>query len=147
MYHYQFVSEDGCFRLPPSFTLYKCVILIDREVTPAFREEVSRALVATGCRYALAWGRECSLWDDSIDLADLERFDFGHIPDDQFVMTTWHANEPIHEPFVHAKLCAKLSYDDRALTDLLVLDIGPEERAEEVRAIYDWVEAGGGLDD
>jgi hypothetical protein len=51
----------------------------------------------------MAWGTKCSTWDDSVDIANLEQFDFGEIPDDSFVITTWHADEPLNEVFWFSK--------------------------------------------
>jgi hypothetical protein len=51
----------------------------------------------------MAWGLECSSWDDSVDISNLKLFDYGEIPDDQFVMTTWHTDEPLSEVFWYSK--------------------------------------------
>lgn len=137
MFHYQFVRSNGLFQLPPSFAPYKCVILIERTVSAAFREAVSRKLVETGCLYAMAWGEDCSLWDDSVDHAVLDRFGYGDIPDAQFVLTTWHENDPIEDVFFFARCVAMLSYADVELSNLLALDIAPSEREDEIRKVFD----------
>jgi hypothetical protein len=61
-------------------------------VTAEEQQELSRSIVASGCRWALCRGVECSSWDDSIDWAD----DRGGNRSETlpFVMTTWHADEP-----------------------------------------------------
>lgn len=51
----------------------------------------------------MAWGNECSLWDDSVDMANIENFEFKEIPENSFVMTTWHTNESLAEVFWFAK--------------------------------------------
>ncbi len=51
----------------------------------------------------MAWGAKCSSWDDSVDMANIEQFDFDNIPEDRFVMTTWHANEHLDEVFWFSK--------------------------------------------
>lgn len=51
---YQFVAEGETVALPEGLAPYRCVVLIDRSVGPAFRMDVSRTLVATGCRYMMA---------------------------------------------------------------------------------------------
>jgi hypothetical protein len=78
---------------------FKAVIVIDCEVTPEWREQISDWLVRGGCRYMMAWGLKCGDWDSSVDEANLAMFDYGKIPDDDFVMTTWHANESLEETF------------------------------------------------
>jgi hypothetical protein len=42
----------------------------------------------------MAWGRECSSWDDSVDWANIDKFGDSPIPDDECVVTTWHEDEP-----------------------------------------------------
>ncbi len=116
---------------------YKCVVLIERDVTSEFRQEVSETLVQTGCRYMMAWGKDCSLWDDSVDLADLKRFDYGEIPPEHFVMTTWHTEDKLSDVFEFAKHNAALTYDDVELHRCLVLDISAASREVQIREIYE----------
>ena len=81
---------------------FKAVVVVDGEVPPAWQAEVSEWLVRSGCRYMMACGLNCSSWDDSVDEANLKRFDFGDIPEDEFVMTTWH-DEGFMEAFQFCK--------------------------------------------
>jgi len=76
---------------------FKCVVLISEDVSVGWRASVSKWLVNSGCLYMMAWGRECSAWDDSVDKANCERFDCGDIPDGQFVMTTWHDDDSLED--------------------------------------------------
>lgn len=78
---------------------FKAVVVIDAEVTPEWRGQVSDWLVRCGCRYIMAWGKDCSAWDSSVDEANLMKFDYEEIPEDDVVMTTWHAEEPFEEAF------------------------------------------------
>ena len=78
---------------------FKAVVVIDSEVTPEWQAQVSDWLVRSGCQYMMAWGLDCSSWDDSVDVANLEMFDFGEIPDEGFVMTTWHEKDSLLEAF------------------------------------------------
>lgn len=55
----------------------------------------------------MAWGQDCSSWDDSVDMASLEAFGFQQTPNDKFVMTTWHPDEPLEEVFSYAKYSAQ----------------------------------------
>ena len=50
-----------------------------------------------------AWGAECSEWDDSVDMANIEANHFESIPESKLVMTTWHENEALAEAFWFAK--------------------------------------------
>lgn len=98
--------DPSYIHLPPEQELpklsvgpFKAVVIIDEPVTQEWRDRVSEWLVQSGCLYMLAWGHECSMWDDSVDYANLDEFEFGDIPDDKFVMTTWHDSEPLSEVF------------------------------------------------
>ncbi|MFO0992722.1 MAG: hypothetical protein U1E67_12425 [Hyphomicrobiales bacterium] len=94
---------------PPSLgerSPFKTVVVIESEVTPEWRAQVSDWLVENGCLYMMAWGQDCSKWDDSVDWAVLEKFDYGDIPDEAFVMTTWHDGVPLDEVFWFCQHCA-----------------------------------------
>jgi len=82
---------------------FRSVVIVEASVTPEWQAEVSKWLVKSGCLYMMAWGKECSSWDDSVDFANLEEFNYGEIPEDKFVMTTWHENEPLNEVFFFSK--------------------------------------------
>ena len=69
----------------------------------------------------MAWGPGCSSWDDSVDIANLMDYDFGDIPDDKSVMTTWHDDEPLTEVFHFAKYMTV--YSSPQLEDTLILHI------------------------
>jgi len=76
---------------------FKAVLVIEQQVTSEWQSLVSDWLVQSGCLSMAAWGFDCSSWDDSVDYANLSAFNFGEIPEDAFVMTTWHADEPLRE--------------------------------------------------
>lgn len=137
MLHYHFMAPDGPFAWNVVEAPYKAVVLIEREVSEDVRWEVSKALVATGCRYMMAWGLDCSLWDDSVDYADLERFDYGDIPPEHFVMTSWHTKDTLEEVLEFARKNATLSYDDVALTRCLVLDFSAVPREGKIQALFE----------
>jgi hypothetical protein len=63
-------------------------------------------------------------------------FDFGEIPDDRFVMTTWHSNEPISEAFWYAGHCA--IHPDVELTETIILHVAMEaQRAAMLQSYRD----------
>lgn len=111
------------------FRPYKAVVIIEDIVGRDWQMKVSGWLVKTGCLNMLAWGRECSSWDDSVDHANLEAFDYEDIPDEHFVMTTWHENQTLDEVIEFAKFSNK--YDDPKLEKLLFLHIGSQDRHNE----------------
>lgn len=97
---------------------FKAVVIIHERVTAEWQKLASEWLVGSGCLFMLAWGHECNSWDDSVDYANLDAFEYGDIPDDKFVMTTWHDNEPLSEVLWFAAHGA--AHSDVPL-DLLVL--------------------------
>ena len=139
MFLYQWVSSDKSISLPSQLGRYKCLLLIERVVEDSFRHQLSRSLVDSGCLYTMAWGLDCSLWDDSVDYANIEKFGDGGIPDDQFVMTTWHTDDTLEEVVRFAKIDAIFSYTDEPLTNLLVLDLRDESRADAIEELFNKV--------
>jgi hypothetical protein len=108
---------------------FKAVVVVDSEVTPEWQAQVSDWLARSGCRYMLAWGRKCGDWHTSVDLASLAMFDYGEIPDDDFVMTTEHADESLQETSWFAAGCAHPSLK---LERTYVVHIAPESRPTEL---------------
>ncbi len=83
----------------------------------------------------MAWGIDCSLWDESIDEAVYEKFG-ENIPEERFVLTTWHENQPIEDVLFYAKFNAMISYADVELEDLLIIDLGMKDREAEIWDLY-----------
>ena len=82
---------------------YRAVVIVEGSVSPEWQASASDWLVRSGCLYMMAWGENCSSWDDSVDLANINQFFPTEVPDDKFVMTTWHDEEPLEEVFWFAK--------------------------------------------
>jgi hypothetical protein len=78
---------------------FRAVVVIEAPVVTEWRALVSDWLAESGCLYMMAWGADCSLWDDSVDFANLDAFEYGDIPDDRFIMTSWHEKEPLADVF------------------------------------------------
>jgi len=86
---------------------YRTVLIIDSAVSDEWQIRASRWLVESGCLYMMAWGLECSSWDDTVDYANMEQFDYGDIPLDRDVFTTWHDDEPLEEALDFCKRHAR----------------------------------------
>lgn len=125
MFEYLRVTEEGELPVLQISTPYKCIVVIEAEVSVRRQIEISRWLVKTGCMYMMAWGPGCSSWDDSVDLANLEAFDFEDIPDEAYVMTTWHESETLHEVF-------EFSRRHVDIRPMLVLQINGIDRGSEM---------------
>ena len=104
----KYVRIDSESELPDISKLnpFRCIVVIEHKVSEERQYEISGWLVVGGCLYMMAWGKDCSSWDSSVDDANLEAFDFNYIPEEKFVMTTWHDNEPLEEVFWFSKHCA-----------------------------------------
>jgi hypothetical protein len=112
----------------------RVVVVADSEVSAKWQEAVSNWLVQSGCLYMMAWGDNCSSWDDSVDVANSEEFKFGEIPADRFVMTTWHTNEPLAEVFWFSKNHA--CHPTVELKRTVLLHIGVNDRGQELLTSY-----------
>ena len=116
---------------------FAAVVVIDMTVNSEWRQTVSEWLVDQGCLYMMAHGDECSLWDDSVDIANLEAFDwnFDDIPEDKHVTTTWHENESLEEVFFFAKNCA-LPFSP-LIKKIFILDITQNSREASMLLRYE----------
>jgi hypothetical protein len=110
-----------------SLAPFKAIIALEAGYPSDWQDEVSQWLVASGCRYMMAWGPDCSTWDDSVDMADIEGRNFEE-DDSKFVMTTWHTDETLEEVFWYSQFCANFSYDEIELTRALIVHVGIRDR-------------------
>ncbi len=130
------------FRVPPGgklpdlsvFNPFWVVLIIEEEVTPQWRDEVSAWLVGSGCRYMMAWGLDCASWDETVDHANLQQFGYGEIPEKDFVFTTWHENDSLEEVFFFAKYAAR--HPAHELKNLVLVHIAYEKRADEFEEMF-----------
>ena len=113
---------------------FKAVVIVESAVTSEWQAQVSSWLVGSGCRYMMAWGIECSSWDDSVDHASLDVFDHREAPDDTFVMTTWHEDQSLSDVFGFSKNWAH--HPILELKDLVVVHISENER-HDIEAAYE----------
>ena len=113
---------------------YRAVVIIEIPVTADWRGRVSDWLVKSGCLYMMAWGLDCSLWDDSVDYANLDEFEYNDIPDDRFVMTTWHEKESLQDVFWYCKHTARHPTVDLKRTFLI--HVSPVKRKQELLSEY-----------
>jgi len=129
-------------RIQPEFTLpdisalspFRSVVIVEDSVTVDWQSLVSAWLVKSGCLYMMAWGKKCSTWDDSVDHANLAEFSYRDIPEDRFVMTTWHAKEPLKEVFWFSKNCA--DHPVVELLNTLILHVSSYSREKELLSEY-----------
>ncbi len=121
---------------PPSLPTgaFPAVVVVSEPVTAEWRNLVSDWLVRSGCLYMMAWGHECSLWDDSVDYSMIAAHNLCETPDDSFVMTTWHDDDPLEEVFWYSENCAYHPTIDLART--IIIDIASSDRSAELLQAY-----------
>ncbi len=112
-------------RVQPPF---RAVVIAEVPVPPEWQAEVSDWLVRAGCLYVMAWGENSSSWDDAVDAANLDQFDYAEIPRENFVMTTWHEDETLQEVFWFAKNSALHPAAPLEATLLLHISAGNGEK-------------------
>jgi hypothetical protein len=113
---------------------FRAILLAEQSVEDAWLHEIAAWIVERGSLYVIAWGMDCEKWHDSVDWAVLEDFDYGDIPDERFVMTTWHDEEPLSEAFWFAGHCA--THPDVELEETIILHIAAEAREDAVLRDY-----------
>ena len=122
---------------PPSIEEYRpfaALLVIEQPCARAWEAFVSDWLVRSGCLYMMAWGLGCSSWDDSVDHANLSAFDYGLIPDDAFVMTTWHADQPLTDALWFA--AHSVEHPTVPLERTIIIHISAEARQAEFLAAF-----------
>lgn len=113
---------------------FAAVVVINGKVTDDWRNIISEWLVDKGCEYMMAHGDDCSLWDDSVDWANLAVYDYAEIPDGKSVVTTWHENERLSDVFYFAKMCA-LPFSPN-IKNIIILDIIDSPREAQILLKY-----------
>lgn len=134
--HYVRISEHE--PLPPldSLAPYRAVIVLSGNYSDEWQDDVSRWLVNSGCRYMMAWGPNCSSWDDSVDYAVIQKFLPSEAPDAHHVMTTWHEDETLESVFWYCQFCAQFSSNDVELHQAVIVDVSEHERKDWILALY-----------
>lgn len=105
---------------------FRAAIVADANVSDGWRTAVSDWLIGGGCLYVVAWGVDCDRWEHAADTANIERFDHDEIPDEHFVTTTCHENEPLSDALWFCRECAFHSTVDLERT--LIVHIAMEAR-------------------
>ena len=119
---------------------FAAVLVIEAAVLADWQNLASKWLVDSGCLYMMAWGHKCSSWDTSVDDANLRAFDYGEIPDEAWVVTTWHDEEALEEVFWFASHCANHPTGVEILTTLII-DIGGNDRRDAMIAQFEKAKA------
>lgn len=133
--NYILLEAEGTIPAIEQLSPFKCVVVIEDDVTEKWQAEVSRWLVATGCLYMMAWGKQSETWDCSVDIANID-YHGPNISDDDFVMTTWHDNEPLSEVFW---FCKNMAFHEKHELGTVILHISSENKEVKFKVEYDRV--------
>jgi len=131
---YHRLTPEMPLNLPAQAKPFLALVVVREDVSIQWRSSVSNWLVTEGCLFMCAWGLDCTLWDDSVDYANMEQFSYGEIPEDRFVMTTWHHNEPLEEAIWFAKHSAR--HDAAVLDAVLIIDVSRIDHSDEMLALW-----------
>lgn len=110
------------------------IVLVEDEVSELWQFEACRWLVASGCRYALTWGRDAASWQEAIEDAALEAADYEDVPEEQRVLSTSHEDEDLEEVFWFAR--HRAAHPGLSLDATLILHLAPAPRRDEIEAAY-----------
>ena len=104
---------------------FRAVIVVEQSSDETWRNAVSDWLVESGCLYAVCWGRDCVVWEDSVDWARVDASGEGP-SDDSVVMTTSHPKEPLSEALWFAATTA--FHPAVALDQTIIIHVARDER-------------------
>jgi len=113
---------------------FTAILVADDEVAQMWQWEASRWLVESGCRYLLAWGKDCAAWEEAVQEANQETFDYEDIPEERLVLTTAHEDEDLEEVFWFAK--HRAAHPALSLNRTLIVHVAQQPRQEEIEAAY-----------
>jgi hypothetical protein len=127
----RYVRVSAVETLPPIEKLrpFKAILVAEIDMSDSRRSEVCKWLVEAGCRYFMAWGRECERWHDFMDEVYLTSWDF-RPPDDALLITTWHADQALAEVFWFARYVAV--HPATGLRNILIVHAGSTDREGEL---------------
>lgn len=125
-------AED--FRPPFPDHPYACLLWDATGAADAdARDRVARALVESGCVYAVCGGEACEAWHDAVDEALSVLQAEGRVPEERMVVTTWHQGESPREVAEFFVLAA--AAPEGEVRHHLLLQVGQDERrGDELRA-------------
>lgn len=117
--------------LPP----YKAILVIEDAVSELWQWEVGRWLANSGCRYMMVWGENCVSWEESVEEANLEAFDYEDIPEDRVIITASHEDEDLSEVFWFAK--HRASHPAHELRNTVILHISSVDKQRDMESGFE----------
>lgn len=114
---------------------FKAIVVIDEEVSQIWQWDVSRWLVQSGCSYVMACGTDCVSWEESVNEANLEAFNYEDIPAEKLVVATSHEDEELSEVFWFAK--HRAAHPSHELRNTVILHISPTGKKIELESEFE----------
>ena len=114
------------FIFEPPFPNRRYVAIVfsnDETVTDAERQEMTRALFSSGCRYGLFAGHACDDWELGLDTACIESDPSYRPSDEAFTMTTSHKDESVESIIFFGLM--NTAFDSYDFDRFLILFVGP----------------------
>lgn len=113
---------------------FRAILVLEEPVSIEWQDDLSKGLINAGCLYMMAWGVEASSWDDALDHANLEAFNYGDVPEIQSVITTWHDTESLRQVFGYSKKHAH--HPAVELKKTVIIHIATINKENELFSIY-----------
>ena len=129
------VNRPGAFTPPVFDAQFPCLIWDhDGRFNEMARSAIAKALLESGCRYAVCCGHNCEAWHDAVDAAFVEAHldDRDDVRDAAFVMTTWHDGESPDDVAFFFVLNA--NFEDHSFRQYLVLHVGTGPAEDQIDA-------------
>lgn len=113
---------------------FMAIVIADDDSDEMWRWEVARWLAVSGCRFMLAWGKECESWREAVEDAALEAADYDDVAPEQTVLTTSHEDEDLDEVFWFAR--HRASHPALQLANVVILHVADIGRPDELMAQF-----------
>ena len=137
------IQQSDPFNSPcPGEEFAALIVVYDSQVSHDNRSAITDALIKQGCRYGVCLGYDCSGWDDSLDWSYIFSDPDFSPPNDRFVMSTWHEDEPLEDTIFHFLKCTKFDAFSPRNFVVAIIGEGPHEEIIklvrlELAAVYD----------
>lgn len=123
--HYNLLANQAIHHGLPQQPYIVVIAIHNNNVSNDWRNKCSDWIVKSEqCYWALAWGHECSIWDDALDYSYLEFCNYELPDDDDYtLMTTWHEDQTLEEVIEFAESIPVDTLPQQALYQIIVLNI------------------------
>jgi hypothetical protein len=131
---YIHLQPDGDLPDISDLAPFKVIVIADNSIDEMWIWDACRWLVASGCRYMMAWGNECDSWAEAIEEATSEAFNYEDIPEESQVIATSHEDDPLDEVFWFSK--NKAQHPLHELNHIVILHISEQHRQAKIEEQY-----------